>query len=94
MTSNSSTPSTSPNESNNKQEKPRFFDDKAKSLCWEKAELLIGRGEFTAENCRILQSRVYRYQSDRDLEESVLKGFSCDDANVLTAAFDIFLLSV
>ncbi|KAI3884542.1 hypothetical protein MKX03_020525 [Papaver bracteatum] len=124
MTSNSSTPtSTSPSKSNNNQEKPRFFDAKAKSLCWEKADLLIGRhpdrwrrdavgniiskrfdnceaclcykydqivplskgGEFTAENCQILQSRVYRYKSDEDnLNKSKLKRFSTHAANFLT----------
>ncbi|KAI3949538.1 hypothetical protein MKW92_023458 [Papaver armeniacum] len=121
MTSNSSTPTTSPTESNNKQGKPRFFDAEAKSLCWAKADLLIGRHpdrwrrdavgniickrfdnceaclcykydqivplskEFTAKNCQILQSRVYRYKSDEDnLNKSKLKRFSTDAANVLT----------
>ncbi|KAI3970868.1 hypothetical protein MKX01_024515 [Papaver californicum] len=42
MTSSSS-PSRSPTKNNNKEERARFFDAKAKSLCWAKADVLIGR---------------------------------------------------
>ncbi|XP_026381240.1 uncharacterized protein LOC113275878 isoform X2 [Papaver somniferum] len=38
-----SSPSRSPTKNNNKEERPRFFDAKAKSLCWAKADVLIGR---------------------------------------------------
>ncbi|MCL7032635.1 hypothetical protein MKW94_018492 [Papaver nudicaule] len=43
MTSTSYSPSRSPTRSNNKEERPRFFDAKTKSLCWAKADVLIGR---------------------------------------------------
>ncbi|KAJ8478643.1 hypothetical protein OPV22_022370 [Ensete ventricosum] len=98
-------------------DRPRFFDAKAKALCWQKAEVVPGRhperwrkdpagnvvckrfwnclgcicyeydhiipfskgGDTTAENCQILQTRVNRLKSDKQLvDKADLEGFSCD----------------
>uniref|UniRef100_A0A7N0TZS7 Uncharacterized protein n=1 Tax=Kalanchoe fedtschenkoi TaxID=63787 RepID=A0A7N0TZS7_KALFE len=78
----------------NGDERPRFFDTKAKHACWMKADVVAGRhpdrwrkdaagnvvcGESVAENCQILQTRVNRYKSDKtQVDGSELKGYSCD----------------
>ncbi|KAL9263295.1 hypothetical protein AKJ16_DCAP21809 [Drosera capensis] len=35
-------------------------------------------GKSTAENCQILQTRVNRYKSDKEVDPSILRGYSCD----------------
>ncbi|GMH21554.1 hypothetical protein Nepgr_023396 [Nepenthes gracilis] len=35
-------------------------------------------GESTADNCQILQTRVNRYKSDKEVDPSILRGYSCD----------------
>ncbi|OVA08820.1 HNH endonuclease [Macleaya cordata] len=42
-TSSGSSSSSSSSSSSNKEERPRFFDPKAKGLCWAKAEVVPGR---------------------------------------------------
>ncbi|KAI6683169.1 hypothetical protein NL676_029082 [Syzygium grande] len=98
-------------------ERPRFFDSKAKSRCWAAAAVVPGRhperwrqdaagnvvckrfcncqgclcfeydhivpfskgGESTADNCQILQTRVNRFKSDKELVDATqLRGYSCD----------------
>lgn len=39
----SSSPSSSPRSNSNNEGRPRFFDSKAKSMCWAKAETVPGR---------------------------------------------------
>ncbi|KAJ8452302.1 hypothetical protein Cgig2_006107 [Carnegiea gigantea] len=101
---------------NNNELRPRFFDRKAKHVCWAKADTVPGRhpdrwrkdavgnivckrfcncsgclcfeydhivpfskgGESTADNCQILQTRVNRYKSDKEMDPKLLKGYSCD----------------
>ncbi|KNA15385.1 hypothetical protein SOVF_098650 [Spinacia oleracea] len=103
-------------EINNQNLRPRFFDKKAKSMCWAKADVVPGRhpdrwrkdaagnivckrfcncsgclcfeydhivpfskgGESTIDNCQILQTRVNRYKSDKEMDPSILRGYSCD----------------
>ncbi|XP_042496595.1 uncharacterized protein LOC122075586 [Macadamia integrifolia] len=50
-------------------------------LCFEYDHILpySKGGESTAENCQILQTRVNRFKSDKDLvEKTAMQGFSCD----------------
>ncbi|XP_010678449.2 uncharacterized protein LOC104893995 isoform X1 [Beta vulgaris subsp. vulgaris] len=101
---------------NNQNIKPRFFDKKAKNMCWVKAAIVTGRhpdrwrkdaagnivckrfcncsgclcfeydhiipfskgGESTIDNCQILQTRVNRYKSDKEMDSNILRGYSCD----------------
>ncbi|KAL8465160.1 hypothetical protein ACS0TY_034597 [Phlomoides rotata] len=99
------------------EERPRFFDTKAKSKCWANADTVPGRhperwrkdaagnivckrfcncqgclcfeydhilpfskgGESVAENCQILQTRVNRLKSNKEVvDDSQLKSYSCD----------------
>ncbi|XP_047309192.1 uncharacterized protein LOC124912591, partial [Impatiens glandulifera] len=100
-----------------KDDRPRFFDLKAKAKCWSNAEIVSGRhperwrkdaagnivckrfcncqgclcfeydhiipyskgGESVAENCQILQTRVNRLKSNKEIiDSSQLQDYSCD----------------
>ncbi|KAJ0106317.1 hypothetical protein Patl1_18813 [Pistacia atlantica] len=116
MNSSSSSPQRS-RSNNNHDDRPRFFDSKTKSKCWENAPTVPGRhperwrkdaadnivckrfcnchgclcfqydhivpfskgGESTVDNCQILQTRVNRFKSDKEVvDKNQLQGYSCD----------------
>ncbi|XP_044476415.1 uncharacterized protein LOC123203977 [Mangifera indica] len=117
MTSSQSPSPQRSRSNNNNDERPRFFDSKAKNKCWADAETVPGRhpdrwrkdaagnivckrfvncygclcfeydhivpfskgGESTADNCQILQTRVNRFKSDKEMvDKTQLQGYSCD----------------
>lgn len=50
-------------------------------------------GESTADNCQILQTRVNRFKSDKEMVDATqLRGYSCDVQ--FTGDWTLFLLAV
>ena len=64
-------------------------------VCSWNCSCSLAGGESTADNCQILQSRVNRFKADKEsVNNSELKGFSCDLQFTGTFSTSSFTLSV